>query len=485
MIGRRHFLELAAAAAVAAPWAAAARPEDRRDAGFLATALASRRTSAPELVEQALKRNATVNPRINAVTALDAERARRLAAAQPAGPLAGIPTFIKGLTEEAGQPFTEGSRVYARRIGTVDSPAVTAVRTTGLLPLGRSAAPEFGLLPTTEPLLGGPTRNPWNPDHSVGGSSGGAAALVAAGVVAIAHASDGGGSIRIPASMCGLVGLKPTRARMRGEEAAGALAFGVNGCLSRTVADTAAFLAAMESHSGPLKPVGLVTEPSRRRLRIGMRPTGALGQLPDADVGAVFETAAALLGRMGHHMVEAPIPFAGAEVAGAFELMWGGSAARDIAAAARYLQRPPTAAEVEPATLGFASLAAGAKPADFEAATRTLSAMAAAYLGQFDAFDLLLTPVLAQAPPRIGQLAPDVPFDDLRQRLFSIVGYTPIENAAGNPALALPMGMSRSGLPIGLQFTARPGGEAMLLQLAYRIEAARPWSHLRPALWAE
>jgi amidase len=486
MIGRRTFLDLAAAAAAVAPRGGlSARTQTRRDAADLAADLAAGRTTAADLVEQALARAAAVNPRLNAIASLAPPRARALAGTPGKGPLAGLPTFVKGLAEEEGQPWTEGSRAYAGRIGRTDNAAVTALRRAGLIPLGRSAVPEFGLLPTTEPLLGGPTRNPWNPEHSVGGSSGGAAALVASGVVAIAHASDGGGSIRIPASMCGLVGLKPSRARMQGEErASGVLAFGVNGCLSRTVRDTALFLAALESHSGPLAPVGLVMGPTGHRLRVGVRAAGALGQAPDADVGAVFAETTALLGRLGHHPVETPVPFAGAEVAGAFELLWGAAAGRDIEAAGRYLGRAPTAADVEPATLGFASLAAGAKPADFEAAAARLAAMASAYLAQFDAFDVLVTPVLAEAPPKLGTLAPGLPFDDLRQRLLAVVGYTPIENAVGNPAIALPLGLSRAGLPIGMQFTARPGGERLLLALAYQIEAARPWAHLRPAVWA-
>lgn len=491
MLGRRNFLELAAIAGLAAPAALArgggiAATDAGADAAAMALALKDGRTSAPELVEAASARLAAVNGKLNATHILYPGRAAAEAKTYLKGsPLAGIPTFIKDLAPEKGVVASEGSRAFAGRVADVDSPSVMAVRAAGLIPLGRTTAPEFGLLPTTEPLLTGATRNPWNPGHSVGGSSGGAAALVAAGVVPVAHASDGGGSIRIPASMTGLVGLKPSRGRMAGEESAtGVLAFGVNGCLSRSVRDTAAWLAACESRGGALPPVGLVVGPARRALRIGVRAAGALGTAPDSDVAAVFAATQQMLGRMGHRTVEAPLPFDGPAVVAAFELLWGGGAAKDIGRAGQFLGRPPTADDIEPATFGFASLARGHAPADFEAAAATLAAMAARYLGQFDAFDVLMTPVIGTAPPEIGHLAPTTPFDQLRARLRAIVGYTPVENAAGNPAIALPMGLTRGGLPVGMQFAAPVGGERLLLELAYSLEAERQWSRTRPPLWA-
>lgn len=492
MLQRRNFLEFAAAAALLAPVSASARSGQkgddpaRADASAMARALQDGKVSPAALVDAAVRRLEAASPELNAThyLYLDDARAAAETAVTNASPLSGIPTFIKDLADEKGRIASAGSRAFANRTAEHDSPAVAALRKAGLISLGHTNVPEFGLLPTTEPLLTGPTRNPWNPRYSAGGSSGGAAALVAAGVVPVAHASDGGGSIRIPASMNGLVGLKPSRARMAGEEGhRGVNALSVNGCLSRTVRDTAAWLAACESHDGPLKPVGLVTGSTRRAMRIGLRSAGALGPLADADVQAVFDQCRQLLTRLRHRIVDAPLPFDGAETADAFELLWGAGAAQAIQGAGKYLGRQPTVEDIEPATFGFATLAANATPADVEAASGRLQKMSSLYLAQFDAFDVLVTPVLGTPPPELGFIAPTVPFDTLRQRLHAIIGYTPVENAAGNPAISLPMGMSGDGLPIGLQFTGPYGSERRLLELAYTLEAELRWEQSRPAIW--
>lgn len=459
------------------------------DASAMAAALATGAVLAHELVEIALARLAVANPRLNAASFVHASEARaaaRLVSGNKggrAGLLAGIPTFTKDIVEEKGRPYTRGSRAFASRMGTADSPQIAALRASGLILLGRTTTPEFGLLPTTEPLLGGPTRNPWNPDYSAGGSSGGAGALVAAGVVPVAHASDGGGSIRIPASMNGLVGLKPSRGRMSGEEGnRGVTALSVHGCVSRSVRDTAAWLAAHESRAGPHAPVGLVTSPASHGLRIGLRPGSAEG-LPHADVLAVFEESRLLLQRMGHKTVDAPFPYDAPAIAPAFETIWGLGAARDIAAASAHLGREAGPGDIEPASFGMAAIGAAASKADVASAIATLEDMAARYNAQFDAFDILMTPVLGTPPPALGLVGPDVPFETLQGRLRRLVGYTPVENAAGACAISLPLGMSGDGLPIGLQFTAPPGQERRLLELALGIEAARPWADRRPRSW--
>jgi amidase len=496
MIERRGFLEFAALAGALAP-AATAEARTRKaaaafkpataDASAMAAAVKRGQVSAAALVETALKRLDAVNGRLNAVSQPYPMQARERAATtgpKTAGALAGIPTLIKDNVEQQGAAYTFGSRLLAKQTGEVDSSTVAAMLAAGLVSLGRSNLPEFGLLPTTEPLLFGPTRSPWNPEHSAGGSSGGSAACVAAGVVPVAHANDGGGSIRIPASVNGLIGLKPSRARMAGEEPAkGATALSVNGCVSRSVRDTAAWLAAMESRSGPLKPVGLVTGPVKRAFRIGLRPDSTQGA-PDADVLAVFQSTAKQLQRLGHRLVDAPMPFDGPAVEAAFELIWGAGMARRLDALAKRFGRVFGPDDLEPSTFGFAGLAKSATPATLEAAVATLEAMAVASNAQFDAFDILLTPVLGTPPPPIGYLAPTVPFETLRERLRRYVAYTPVENASGACAISLPMGMSATGLPIGMQFVAPPGGERRLLELAYALEAARDWGRLRPAIWA-
>jgi amidase len=488
VLERRQFLEMAALAALAggAPLEAAAADgaDAGADAAQLALALKHGRVTSAALVNSALARLEAVNGRLNACRFPYADAARAQAAAKRAGPVAGLPTFTKDLAEEKARAFTEGARAYAGRTGAADDGAAAAIAASGLISLGRSTTPEFGLLPTTEPLLGGPTRNPWNPAHSSGGSSGGAGALVAAGVVPFAHASDGGGSIRIPASCNGLVGLKPSRGRMSGEEAdKGVTAVGVNGCVSRSVRDTAAWLAAMESRSGPHAPVGLVTGPVRRPLRIGLRGAGHAGE-PHADVRAVFESATDLLKRLGHKPVDAPIPYDAPGAIDAFLKIWSLGAAQSVQGVEAWLKRAPGSDDLEPATFAFAERGAKLGKADVGAAVAGLEAAVSAYLGQFDSFDVLMTPVLGAPPPEIGWLAPTLPFETLLERVLAYVAYTPIENAAGAPAIALPLGMSATGLPIGMQFTAPPGGERLLLELAYAIERARPWRGLKPAIWA-
>lgn len=491
MLDRRRFLDMAALAAVAAPSALGARARlpafdpATADAAAMAAALKRGEVTAAALVETALGRLAEVNGELNAARFLYLEAARAATAGKRGtAPLAGLPSFTKDLEEEKGRAFTMGSRAYADRIGAADSPTAAALKASGLISLGRTTTPEFGLLPTTEPLLGGPTRNPWNLRHSSGGSSGGAAALVAAGVVPFAHASDGGGSIRIPASANGLVGLKPSRGRMAGEEGRRQISdFSVNGCVSRSVRDTAAWLAANESRRGPYRPVGLVSERGRRGLRVGIRAEGCSG-LPDADVMAVFESARVLLARQGHQLVEAPLPFDAKAAIDAFLTLWSAGAAGGAAMVENELGADAAAKALEPATLGFAALGRKAGPEAIERALGALADMQARYLGQYDAFDVLLTPVLATPPPEIGWMAPTVPFETLVARVLRYVGYTPIENAAGNCAISLPLGVSSAGLPIGMQFAAPPGQERRLLELAYGIEQARPWAGLKPVVWA-
>ena len=495
MLERRRFLEFAALAGMVAP-AATAEARARKatqscnpataDASAMAAAVKRGQVSPSALVNSAYKKLDAVNGRLNAVSQPYPLQARERAAAMTAkaGPLAGIPTLIKDNVEERGAAYTLGSRLLAKQIGDTDSGTVSAIKAAGLVSLGRSNMPEFGLLPTTEPLLFGPTRSPWNPDYTAGGSSGGSAACVAAGVVPVAHANDGGGSIRIPASVNGLIGLKPSRARMAGEEPAkGVTALSVNGCVSRSVRDTAAWFAAMESRSGPLKPVGLVAGPAKRPFRIGLRPDSTPGP-PEPDVLAVFESSAKLLKRLGHRLVDAPMPFDGRRVEAAFELIWGAGMARRLAALTKQFGRELGPDDLEPSTFGFANLAKNAGEAELQAAVKTLETMATASNGQFDAFDILMTPVLGTAPPPIGFLAPTVPFETLRLRLRRYVTYTPIENASGACAISLPMGMSAAGLPIGMQFVAPPGGERRLLELAYALEATLDWGRLRPAVWA-
>ena len=458
-----------------------AKVSKRSDAVALAAALKRGKVEAAALVEAAILRLEKANVLINAVAHPNYDRARE-AAARAHGVFGGVPTLIKNNVEAAGLPWTSGSRALRNRVGVTDSAVVSAIERAGLISIGRSNLPEFSLAPTTEPLLTGPTRNPWRLDRSAGGSSGGSAAAVACGVVAVAHGNDGGGSIRIPASICGLVGLKPSRARMAGETSRKVTDFGVQGCLSRTVRDTAAWLAACEG-GGAYPAVGLVTGPSKRRLRIGLARVSSLGNEPHEDVRAVFERTARLLGKRKHHLISAPCPFDGAAVANAFDTLWSAGAIGRLKVATDYLGRAVTSKDIEPLTLSWAAHGAKFSAADIAAETAALELLERQYIAQFERYDVLLTPVLASPPIAIGTLSPLKSYGELSDTMRRYVAYTPVENAAGAPAISLPMGFSSDGLPIGMQFAGPPGSERMLLELAYELEHVVGWHRKRPQLW--
>jgi len=487
-LSRRRFLEATALLAATSPLAGCASRAGGpapMDAVAMADAVRAGRTTAAALVEAAIARLEKVNPRINAVAYPNFERARAQAAG-PAGPLGGVPTLIKDITPQQGLPYTSGSRAYRDRIGERTAPYLEAVERAGVVSIGRSTTPEFGLTATTEPLLTGPTRNPWNLDRSAGGSSGGSGAAVAAGVVPVAHATDGGGSIRIPASVNGLVGLKPSRGRMAGSENdKDVIALSVANCVSRTVRDTAAWYAATEA-TGPgtrFAPVGVVTGPSGRRLRVGAHLARGDGSLPHGDVQNVFSNAMLLLQRLGHRVTDRPSPIDEDRLAEAFFVVWGGGAMLNVQAVAEHLGRQPGPEDLEPLTLGMAAVGRAAGRDGFRKAVAALEEAATAYNSQFEAIDVYMTPVLGQPPVRIGDLSPAKPYEEQQQRLNAYVAYTPVENVAGAPAIALPMGMSADGLPIGIQFSAAPGGERTLLELAFQLERELEWYRKTPPLW--
>jgi amidase len=488
IFSRRRFLEATALLAATAPLGGCMRAKGSapNDAVAMAEAVRSGRTTAPALVEAAIARLERANPQINAVAYPNYDRARA-AAASASGPLGGVPTLIKDISPQAGLPYTAGSRAYAKRVPTESSPYLQAVERAGLISIGRSTTPEFGLTATTEPLLTGATRNPWNLAHSAGGSSGGSGAAVAAGVVPVAHATDGGGSIRIPASVNGLVGLKPSRGRMAGPAPAASdvTSVSVGNCVSRTVRDTAAWFAATEASGAGARfaPVGVVTGPSSRRLKIGVHLARGDGTLPHGDVQNIFSNAALLLERLGHRVADQPLAFNGDKSASAFTTLWGAGAARDIEGVAKRLGRMPGPDDLEPLTFGMAAVAQKAGEAGVRAAIATLTEVATRYNAQFEAIDVYMTPVLALPPVPIGYLATTQDFGLQQQRLNDYVAYTPIENVAGAPSIALPMGMSRDGLPIGIQFATRPGGERVLLELAFELERELEWYRNKPPLW--
>jgi amidase len=442
--------------------------------------------TALEAVDAAVGRAEAVEPRLNAIVTEAFGRARETARGPLAGPLAGVPTFIKDLDDVRGLPTHSGSRSFGRSPATGQGPYVEALEKSGLVFLGKSATPEFGLTSTTEPVLGGPSRNPWNTDHSTGGSSGGAAALVAARVVPAAHATDGGGSIRVPASCCGVFGLKPSRGRaVPLGRPMGPVDISISHAVTISVRDSAQWLAVTERTGADkvFEPLGIVGRATPRRLRIALDLETLMGGPVDAEVAAATQETARLLESLGHEVEVAPLKLAKREFMDAFALYWASGAARIADMLEKALQRPVTDQDLEPWTLALRQYFLEHR-AGFDAAVATLRASVATCEEFFTQHDLLLTPTLGRLPPRIGWLGPDVPFQDGMERLMSFVGFTPVQNASGQPAMSVPLHWSSSGLPIGSHFAARAGDERTLLELAYQLEEARPWAGRLPSVSA-
>ncbi|SBV34271.1 Aspartyl-tRNA(Asn) amidotransferase subunit A/Glutamyl-tRNA(Gln) amidotransferase subunit A [uncultured Sphingopyxis sp.] len=450
-------------------------------------ALAAGRVTASALVDRAIERAEAVNPQLNFIAWPTFERARGQAGEARPGPLAGVPTLIKDMLPEKGIPASFGSAALRDFIPPDDAPYARAINGAGLISIARSAMPELGLNAVTESPLLGPTRNPWSLDHTPGGSSGGGAAAVAAGVVPVAHASDGLGSIRHGAAPCGLVGLKPSRGRNAGEEAFRSIAdLTVNGCVSRTVRDTAAWLEATQTRDPScLPPTPLVTAPVEHRLRIhAYSRVMRTGALPDASVGRVFGEAIALLDRLGHAVADAGLPFEGPAAMELLGTITEGMFSRRLGMLSQAIGIAIKAEDLEhrSATLVAAGEAIG--DAEFAAAWTAMEAVVAAYLDRLEAIDIWMTPTLGSEIPRIGVFGPDISWDDQKDPLIDYAGYCWIDNFAGTPAISLPIGFSDNGLPVGVQFATRPGGEALLLALAYQLEAALQWQRHIPPIWA-
>jgi len=433
--------------------------------------LRNRRVSAPELTQAARARahNAQV---LNAVVSSIPDGH---SPGSPTGPFAGIPTFVKDNEDIAGMVTTMGSRAIPRVEAGHDSRFVTQFRELGFGALGKSTLPEFGLTATTEPLSTGPTRNPWNLDHSTGGSSGGSAALVAAQVVPIAHANDGGGSVRIPASCCGLIGLKPTSGRIVLPESMDSLPikFATQGVLTRTVRDTAAFYRELEElfpAPATMQPIGDVTGAGTKRLRIGLI-TGGPGGIPVApDVIEATVAAGAKCEQLGHSVepIEFPFPI---QFGHDFLRFWALLAAGLEVGGKRMFGPEFDKSQLEPFTLGlsqfFRSVAVRAPGSVVRLRNFTQQ-----YPRAFENYDVLLSPVLGHAPPQIGYLAPDIDAQQHMVRLLRYACFTAMHNIAGAPAISLPMGTSSDGMPIGAQFAAQFGEDRLLLELAYELETA-------------
>jgi amidase len=436
--------------------------------------------TAAEVVEAALLRAASAGP-LNAIVTPMFEQARQRASAPLGGPLAGVPTFIKDLNQVAGVRTRWGSAAVGQFVSRTSDPVVKKFESAGLVALGKSATPEFGLMATTESVATGPCRNPWDLARTPGGSSGGAAALVASGIVPLGHGSDGGGSLRIPASCCGLVGLKPSAGRLNMAGAALLpVQIAVEGVLTRTVRDTVAFWQAIELQQprSHLPTIGAVTLEEGQRLRIGVFVDSPAGTVIDPEVVAATQRAATLCRDLGHEVQTIASPFTTEQLSD-FMRLWGFLAFAQTKAGRVLTHNGFDATKLERWSLDIAKYFSSDVRAAFGAIGR-LRRFARTWEQLFEGWDVLLCPTLAQPPPLLGHLATDLPFQTLYDRLVAFTPFTALVNASTAPALSLPLGRSAGGLPIGVQFAAAFGREKTLLQLGLALEEASPWPRLAP-----
>jgi len=449
-----------------------------------------------ELVEASFERIEALQPELNAFVHLDQDGA--LATADAIGPddprpFAGVPIAMKDTTPVAGMPFTYGSDLFGDFVAQHDSFVTRRVRDAGFVIVGKTNMPEFGILPVSEPRRFGPARNPWDTTRTPGGSSGGAAAAVASGMVPIAHGSDGGGSIRIPAACCGLVGLKATRGRISRGPEQGDDFLVQDGSLSRTVAETAEMLDLLAGYElgdaswapPPAEPFAAAAGREPGRLRIGVTTAMPIEAELDPVAGAAVTEAADLLASLGHEVEDFEAPWQGANLLELFTMVFGTGISTAIYFGGLVTGREPTEDLVEPLSWETWKIIQGRGGMDYLLARTQLQAVSRAWMGAMDAYDVILTPALGQRPVRIGELdaCSSNPLDDFR-RSGHFTPYTASFNVSGQPAISLPLFHGDDGLPLAVQLVGRPADEATLLSLGAQLEAARPWADRRPELAA-
>jgi amidase len=470
---------------------------DRYDALGLAALVAKKEISAAELLEAAIARVEAADKRLNAIVhkLYDAARAA-VAKGLPQGPFTGVPFMLKDLgATQKGVPTTGGSRFFDGYVAEIDATISERYREAGLVVLARTSTPELGLNASTEPALFGPTRNPWNLSRSAGGSSGGSAAAVAARMLPAAHASDGGGSIRIPASCCGLFGLKPTRARnpagpVVGEGWSG---MSIGHAVTISVRDSAALLDATQGAApGDPYPAPPVARPFLQevgadpgRLKIALMTVMPDGPPVHEDCVTAAEKAARLCESLGHHVEPASLPVTPAVFRSATGVIVSANLRNALEQRGRMLGRDPRPEDVERITWLMAEKGRLHSASEYAAAVQTQHGIGRQLAPFFARYDVLITPTLAQLPVALGHL--DMMLDDLEvfsDRLRAFMPFTQIFNVTGQPAASLPLHWNEDGLPIGVQFAARYGDEATLFRLASQLEAAAPWQDKRPAVQA-
>ena len=482
------------------------------DATGQAELLRDGKISPTELVDLAISAVERVNPKLNAVIHPRFERARTEAkgakrptptgsASSTDGTFSGVPIVVKDLNcQIKGEPYHLGTRFLKNRqyVATHDSYLYERLRRAGFIVIGRTNVPEFGSTITTEPLAYGPARNPWNTEHSTGGSSGGSAATVAAGCVAVGHANDGGGSIRIPASECGLVGLKPSKGRVSLGPALGESWIGgvVEGCVTRSVRDTARVMDVLSGYEAgdpntpplPMRPYASEVGADTGRLRIGLL-SGALlpGGMDHPEARESVVAAGRLLESLGHHVeVAHPSALDDAAFGDMFLAIVIAHIANDVAALEKQFGVSLTTDDIEPGNHLMAQFGNATNVVTYLSAVTWVQTWTREVVSWWmprdgkQGFDVLVTPTLAGPPPKIGALSGD----DSTDRIREIMQYTAQFNMTGQPAISLPLHTSTDGLPMGVQFVGAPYREDVLIRLAAQLESAAPWSARRPAVHA-
>ncbi len=463
------------------------------DATALADLVADGEVTPAELLETAVAATEAANPQLNFIAQPLYDRARARAQQPFGGPFAGVPFLVKDLHMHiAGERSGEGSRLWDGYIADHDSTLFTRFETAGFNTFGKTTTPEFGLTVTTESRAYGLTRNPWAHDRSAGGSSGGAAAAVAARVVPVAHASDGGGSIRCPAAACGLFGLKPSRGRnpIGPRATEGWFGLTVNHVVTRSVRDSAAILDAVHGAEAgsryvaptPARPFVDALRPDGPRLRVALMLQPITGMPVDPQVTAAVEDAARLLESLGHHVEAAAPPLDAAALNNAMTATVGASTANEVATRLAALGRSDAGDDIETVPQMWVHIGKRTTAVELAAANFAFQTAAIALATFMERFDVILSPVFAQ--PVIGLGAIDLSPTDIGQWTANITGYSPftaLANWTGVPAMSLPLAHDRDGVPIGVMVTGRYGAEALLLRLAAEVEAAAPWGDRRPA----
>ncbi len=445
--------------------------------------IASGEMNALEQTNVAVSRAERLNKTLNFLVTPSFEKARMLAQSElPAGPFSGIPTLTKDLVATKGLRTAYGSRAFADNISKANHGFADVMEQAGLVSIGKSSTPEFGFLPTTEPLVFGPTRNPWNPEHSSGGSSGGSAAAVAAGVVPMAQASDGGGSIRIPSNCCGLFGMKASRGRWPDSDGT-PWELSVRGFVTHSVRDSQTAMAMMAATDNglpsPVLPAGAAEKP----YKIGFSTKDAWGNEVHPDCKWAVLHAAKTCAELGHHVEEAAPAYSAQGFYDAFMTLWSFGAKQVVGNVSQALGGKPVPPELmEPFTWWLYAQVADKEPSVLEEVYAQFAVEREASRAFHSDFDFYLSPVLGEPPVKIGRIDQSGDLDALGEWLKSYVAFTPYANATGHPAMSVPTLWTKDHLPVGVQFEANMGNEANLFALASQIEEAAPWAHLWPEM---